>query len=520
MLDYLIINANVFDGTASNEKEVNVGINSDQITWIGSNTRIAKNIIDAKNCILCPGFIDTHTHSEFSLLADGSAQSKITQGVTTEINGNCGLSASPLLGEAYEHRLPELKILDIDKLKWKNFREFFELLIKRGIAVNFATLIGLGNIRASVIGYSSREPSASEMSKMKKLIKEESDLIKGMSTGLIYPPGVFTKTDEIIELMGYLASINPDAIYASHIRSEGKELIEAITEAIEIGHKSATSTHISHIKTAGIDNWHKIDKVISLIEDGRASGLNITCDRYPYTASCTDLDTILPPWTYDGGTNEELKRIQDPELKKRISSEIGERGDDYWKGVMVTSIVNPENAWMSGERLFDIAQRLKLSPMEALFKIIISEKAQTGAIFFSMNEDNLRRFLRLPYLMIGSDASARSLTKTNSMPHPRAFGTFPRYLSRYVRDEGILPLGTAISKITSIPAERFKLIKRGKIQEGYFADLTIFDYSKIKDTAEYKDPFHSSVGISYVFVNGVPAIWEGELTGRLSGRIV
>jgi N-acyl-D-amino-acid deacylase len=520
MFDYLIINANVFDGAASSPLEVNVGIALDKIVYIGSSIPSSKVIIDAKGFVLCPGFIDTHTHSEFSLVADGSAQSKITQGITTEINGNCGLSAAPLFGEAYEHRLPELKNLDIHRHKWKNFREFFQLLIKQGIAVNFATLIGQGNIRASVIGYSSRQPSKDEMTKMKELIKRESDFIKGMSSGLIYPPGVFTNTEEIVELMSYLAAINSDAIYASHIRSEGKELIEAITEAIEIAHKSGTSAHISHIKTAGIDNWRKIDKVISLIEQGIASGLKITCDRYPYTASCTDLDTILPSWTYEGGIDEELKRLLNPEDKNRIRTEIGSRGDDYWKGVMVSSIANPDNSWMCGERIFDIAQRLHISPMDALFEIIISEKGQTGAIFFSMNEDNLRRFLKLSYLMIGSDASARPLTKTHSLPHPRAFGTFPRFLSRYVRDEGLLTLGAAINKITLRPAERFKLLKRGKIQEGFFADLTIFDYSKINDAAIYKDPFHRSEGISYVFVNGIPVVFEGGITGRLSGRIV
>ena len=522
MLDYLIVNAVVFDGSGDDGKEVNVGISSDIIAWIGTDTPPSKNIIDAKGYILSPGFIDTHTHSEFTLLADGRAESKITQGITTEINGNCGLSASPLLGEAYEHRLSELKNLDIDKHKWQNFRQFSQLLIKQGIALNFATLIGQGNIRASVMGYSSKEPSKDEKSKMKELIKEESDFIKGLSTGLIYPPGVFTKTDEIIELMGYLHSINPDAVYASHIRSEGKELVEAITEAIEIGRKSGTPTHISHIKTAGKDNWFKIGKVISLIEEGHIEGLDITCDRYPYTASCTDLDTILPAWTYDGGTGQELKRLQSPEIRERIKAEIGDRGDDYWKGVMVSSVSNPINAWMSGERLFDIAQRLNKSTFDALFDIIISENAQTGAIFFSMNDDNLRRFLKLPFLMIGSDSSARSLTRTNinGLPHPRAFGTFSRFLSRYVRDEGVLSLSRAINKITLMPAKRFKLLNRGLIKVGYFADLTIFDYSKIADLATYKDPFQKSIGVSHVFVNGVPALWEGQITGKLGGRIV
>lgn len=544
MFDYLIINAIVYDGASydaisSDKSRVNVGISDDLIAWIGSGIPSAKTIIDAKGCILCPGFIDTHTHSEFSLLADGRALSRITQGVTTEINGNCGLSAAPLLGEAYEHRLPELRNLDVHRHKWRNFGEFFQILLKQGIAVNFATLIGQGNIKASVIGYSSKTPSKAEMSKMKALIKEEAAYIKGLSTGLIYPPGVFTKTDEIIELMSYLFTINPQSLYASHIRSEGNKLIEAVTEAIDIGRQSGVGIHISHLKTAGIDNWHKIDKVISLIEEGNVSDpsiegctqnplkYSITCDRYPYTASCTDLDTILPPWTYEGGTIEEIKRLEDIEIRERIRKEIGERGDDYWKGVMVSSINNPKNAWMSGERLFDIAQRLKSqgcsqikSPIDALFEIIISEHAQTGAIFFSMNEDNLRRFLKLPYLMIGSDSSARPFAKANGLPHPRAFGTFPRFLSRYVRDEGLLTIGEAINKITLLPARRFNILNRGMIKEGYFADLTIFDYSKIGDLAQYKDPFHRSEGISYVFVNGIPAVWEGEVSGRLAGRIV
>lgn len=528
MLDYLIKNGLVFDGSGSEPVETNIGIKGDRIVYIGTEDISTCEFIDARDFIVSPGFIDTHAHSEFTLLADGRAEGKLSQGVTTEINGNCGLSAAPLLGEAFEHRETDLKELGI-KERWSTFQEYFNILRNRGIAINFATLCGHGNIRASVIGYRDLMPNKSAMNEMKRFLLEAvKDGAKGISTGLIYPPGIYSTADELIELCKTLREYSAihtsrlSYIYASHMRSEGDELIEAINEVIRIGKKTGIHVHISHIKTAGERNWWKIDSVIELIEGARNEGIILTCDRYPYIAASTDLDTILPSWVYDGGADEELKRLKSPTDSKKIKDELCYKDEDYWKGIYISSVTKSENKWMEGESIFDISSKLSKRPEEVIIDILIDEKTRVGAIFFSMSEDNLRRFLSLPYVMIGSDSAVRSFSGSTftGKPHPRAFGSFPKFISRYVRDEGLMPLSDAIKKITYLPAVTFGLEKRGLIKEGFYADITVFDYKKVSDRSTYKEPFKMSEGIAYVFVNGKLAFKEGEFTGSLSGRII
>jgi N-acyl-D-amino-acid deacylase len=522
MLDYLIKNGLVLDGSGLMPVETNIGINGDRITYSGNGEIQAREVIEAKGLIISPGFIDTHAHSEFTLLADGRAEGKLSQGVTTEINGNCGLSAAPLYGEAFERREADLKEFGI-KDRWATFSEYFNILKSKGIAINFGTLCGHGNIRASVIGYKNIIPDEHVMNEMKGLLLEAVEQgAKGISTGLIYPPDIYSTTEELIELCSSLITHHSSLIYASHMRSEGDELIEAIEEVIRIGNEAGVNVHISHIKTAGERNWRKADKAIDLIENSRKDGINLTCDRYPYTAASTDLDTILPSWVYEGGIEEELKRLKNPDTAKKIKAEVGNRGDKYWKGIYVSSAAMPENKWMEGENIFDIASKMKKQPIDALFDIFISERLRTGAIFFSMSGDNLKKFLSLPYAMIGSDSSARSFSgpTCTGKPHPRAFGSFTRFIGKYVRDEGILSLKEAIKKITHLPALTFGLKERGLIKGGFYADIVIFDYDKIIDTATFKEPYNKSGGIEYVFVNGKLAVKEGEFTGSLSGRII
>ncbi|MEW6739956.1 MAG: N-acyl-D-amino-acid deacylase family protein [Nitrospirota bacterium] len=523
MLDYLIKNGMVFDGSGSEPVETNIGISGDRITYLGNEEIPAREAIDAKGLIVSPGFIDTHAHSEFNLLADGRAEGKISQGVTTEINGNCGLSAAPLYGEAFEHREADLKELGI-KERWSTFKEYFNILRNKGIAINFATLCGHGNIRASVMGYKDIMPDENAMNEMKRLLLEAVEQgAKGISTGLIYPPGVYSTTDELIELCKTLNySELRKLIYASHMRSEGDALIEAIEEVITIGREAHVNVHISHIKTAGERNWWKIDNAIELIERARNEDVNLTCDRYPYTAASTDLDTILPSWVYDGGVDEELRRLRDPDISKRIKAEIGQKDENYWKGVCISSVAKSENKWMEGESVFDIALKLEKRPEDVLFEILIDEKVRAGAIFFSMSEDNLKKFLSLPYAMIGSDSSVRSFSGPTftGKPHPRAFGSFPRFISKYVKNEGLMPLSEAIKKMTYLPALAFGLKERGLIKEGFYADIAVFDHDKIIDRATFKEPYKKSEGIAYVFVNGKLAVKEGEFTGGISGRII
>ena len=323
-------------------------------------------------------------------------------------------------------------------------------------------LQGHGNIRASVIGYKDKKPTASELKKIQALLQKTIDAgAIGLSTGLIYPPGIYSDTDELVSLA---KSLSKDRlIYTSHMRSEGKGLIESIKEIIRIGKEANIKVHISHIKTSGKENWDKIDEAISLINSARKRGLKVTCDRYPYTASSTDLDTILPSWTYDGGTEKELRRLKNPEMREKIRKEIlyEHPHSDYWKRVSVSSVSSQKNKWMEGKTLAFISGRINIKPVDALFKILIEEKLRAGAIFSTMSEDNLRRFLSLPYTMIGSDSSARSASgiTCEGKPHPRGFGSFPRFIGKYARDEEVRDLSEAVHKITMLPAKTFGIQK-------------------------------------------------------------
>jgi len=542
MVDTLIKGGLIFDGTGSEPFEADIGISGDRIAFINKKAKVksqspsvtrrgeksevsANRVIDAKGLAVSPGFIDTHAHSEFTLLADHRAEGKISQGITTEIDGNCGLSAAPLYGEALKQREEDLMELGIVE-RWTTFKGYFDILGK-GIALNFVTLVGHGNLRACVAGYEDKALNNNEIKKMQALLKEAiKEGAIGLSTGLIYPPGVYSTTEELINLFRPSSFIlRPSRlIYTSHMRSEGDKLLESIEEIIRIGRKAGVNIHISHMKTSGKKNWHKIDNAISLIEEARREGIRITCDRYPYTAASTDLDTILPPWVYEGGMKEELKRLKSSEFQEKIKKEILYEYPEieYWGNVNIASVSSEKNRWMEGKSIAYIARHEDSETVDIFLKILIEEKLRVSAIFASMNEDNLKRFLSLPYVMIGTDSSARSTSGPTykGKPHPRGFGSFPRFLGRYVRDNGLISMNEAIHKITMLPAKTFGISKRGVLKKGAFADLVVFDYRKIIDRATFDKPFLKPEGIYYVFVNGLSAVWEGELTGINAGRIL
>jgi N-acyl-D-amino-acid deacylase len=542
MVDTLIKGGLIFDGTGSEPFEADIGISGDRIAFINKKAKVksqspsvtrrgeksevsANRVIDAKGLAVSPGFIDTHAHSEFTLLADHRAEGKISQGITTEIDGNCGLSAAPLYGEALKQREEDLMELGIVE-RWTTFKGYFDILGK-GIALNFVTLVGHGNLRACVAGYEDKALNNNEIKKMQVLLKEAiKEGAIGLSTGLIYPPGVYSTTEELINLLRPSSFIlRPSRlIYTSHMRSEGDKLLESIEEIIRIGRKAGVNIHISHMKTSGKKNWHKIDNAISLIEEAQREGIKVTCDRYPYTAASTDLDTILPPWVYEGGMKEELKRLKSSEFQEKIKKEILYEYPEieYWGNVNIASVSSEKNRWMEGKSIAYIARHENSEPVDIFLKILIEEKLRVSAIFVSMNEDNLKRFLSLPYVMIGTDSSARSTSGPTykGKPHPRGFGSFPRFLGRYVRDNGLISINEAIHKITMLPAKTFGISKRGVLKKGAFADLVVFDYRKIIDRATFDEPFLKPEGIYYVFVNGLSAVWEGELTGINAGRIL
>lgn len=523
-IEILIRNGLIYDGSGGKPFTADIGIKGGRIVFISSpsaqDTLKSGRVVEAAGLSVAPGFIDTHSHSDFTLLADNRAQGKILQGVTTEINGNCGLSAAPLFGEALKHREADLKELGIEE-RWSTFSEYFKLLEKKGLAINFATLAGHGNLRASVLGFEARPPARKEMQEMCTLLKQAvNEGAIGLSTGLVYPPGVYAETGEIIELAKGISGL----IYTSHMRNEGDTLIEAIEEAINVGRGSGIAVHVSHLKTSGKYNWKKVDEAISVIEKAREKGLRVTCDRYPYTAGSTDLDAILPAWTYAGGSEKELKRIKDKETRELIRKEILSLhpSEDYWERVVVASVTLEANKWMEGKTMSFISKERDKKPVDMLFDLLIEEALRVGAIFHSMSEENLRRFVSLSYAMLGSDSSARAEdgpTHTGK-PHPRGFGTFPRFIGRYVRELRLVSLSEAIHKMTMLAAQTFGLKDRGQIKTGFSADLVVFDEKKISDRATFEEPFLKPEGISYVLVNGQPSVWEGAQTEIRSGKIL
>jgi N-acyl-D-aspartate/D-glutamate deacylase len=523
-IDLLIRGGKVYDGEGGEAYRADIAVANDRIVSVvrppGSFKGPAGLAIDAEGLSVAPGFIDTHGHSEFTLYADGRAEGKLLQGITTEINGNCGLSAGPLYAAAFEHREADLAEAGINE-RWNTLGEYLSLLEDRGIALNFATLVGHGNVRASVIGFSERSPDASEKERMCMLIRDSiGDGAIGLSTGLIYPPGIYSDTEELIMLAGCCS----DLIYTSHMRSEGNELLEAVEEILMVGKTSGISVHISHLKTSGERNWHKAESAVSVIEKARGTGARVTCDRYPYTAASTDLDSVLPGWTYAGGAGEELKRLHDTEMRRTITRDIMDAHPEggYWDSVVISSVQHERNKWMEGRAISRIAETVGKRPVDLLLDVLIEDRLRTGAIFHSMSEENLERFLSLPYVMIGSDSASRSLDgpTRKGKPHPRGFGSFPRFLGRYAGEGKNISLGEAIRRVTSLPAETFGIRNRGLIRDGLFADLVVFDEERIIDRATFDEPFQAPEGVHFVIVNGRPAVWEGAAAGAKEGKVL
>jgi N-acyl-D-amino-acid deacylase len=515
-IELLLKGGTVFDGTGAPPRRADVGISGGSIVYLGDGPVRAERTVDLSGLSVCPGFIDCHGHSEFSLLADPRALGKLLQGVTTEISGNCGLSAGPLRGAVRKRREEDLKEFDIPE-RWETLEEYLPILESREPALNFATLAGHGSIRGSVIGYSDREPTAREMEEMKLLLGEtlKAGAI-GLSSGLIYPPGMYSGSGELVELARHGRSVAGEFIYASHMRSESDGLLEAIEETLGVGEGAGVAVHVSHIKTAGRQNWHKADAAIAFMEEAIARGLRATCDRYPYTASSTDLDAVLPRWAFEGGAEEEMRRLRDPAERERLKAELP--GDDEtWEGVVVSSVPGERGKWLEGLSIREISLRMGKECREAVLDVLAGEGIRVGAIFHGMGEENLWKFLSLPYAMVASDSSARSPDgpTATGKPHPRGFGTFPRFLKNFPGG-----LSGAIHKATLLPASTFGLKGRGMISEGYRADIVAFDPARLADRATYGEPFLLPEGIVHVLVNGALAVSDGEPTGLRPGRVL
>lgn len=521
VFDVIIRDGMVVDGTGSPARRVDIGVERDTITALDNlqGAQAAETIV-AQSLHVCPGFIDIHAHSDFNILVAPPGRSKVLQGVTTEVCGNCGMSAAPLIGATRKQREASLAHLGIT-LTWTSLQEFSERVARQGLLCNIVPLIGHGNIRGAVIGYDNRHPTADEFAQMRALLEQELGAGGwGMSSGLIYPPGRYASCEELIELCRTAARYH--RLYTTHLRSEGDRLLEAVTEAIAIGKQAGIPVQISHLKTLGKQNWHKLPEVFSLIEKAREEGLRLTADRYPYTAASTDLDAVLPAWVCEGGNAAELARLKKPGVRAQLVCELRQTERGFAEEILIARVASEKNKALEGRLLSDIAERRKQSPVDTLLDLLIEEELRVDAIFFSMSEDNLREILKKDYVMIGSDASVWDATGplSSGKPHPRGFGTFPRVLGKYVRDEQILELEEAVRKMTGLPAETFGIADRGVIRKGCKADLVLFNLAEIKDTATYEQPHQFPSGIVRVMVNGQWVVKDSNLTGTLPGKLL
>ena len=518
--DFVIKDAFVFDGDSLVPHRQDIAISDNRIVLVGNVERgEAKEVIEAEGLVASPGFIDFHTHSDFNPLVYPHLGNKVLQGVTTEVVGNCGMSAAPVLS----FHIAEIKnvwsregVEIPEKLPWKSFGDYVSEIEVQGLDTNFLSLVGHGNLRSSTIGMSPRPLEPDEVELVKKLLAESmDDGAIGISFGLTYLPGIFANHEELVTLCRDAAS--KGGICAFHIRSEGKNLIEAIREAIEIGKEAQAHVHISHLKAAGVKNWPKIREAFRLIEEARSQGLRVTADAYPYTASFAELGVILPDKIYQDPNR--VNRFKDPKEQPALLEELEKyfrNNPASWDKIRIATVVTPKNSSLAGKTVLEIAQAQKKSPIETLVELLAEEDFRVSAFYFSQSENVLNEVLSKPYVVIGSD----SIADGSAMPHPRAYGTFPRMLARCSETGGVFTnpcWSRTLHQMAILPAEILQLKERGKISVGYYADLVLFDPTKVRDGATYENPKTTPSGIEWVFVNGKPAVRKGKYEPVHSG---
>lgn len=517
--DLLIRNGMIVDGTGSPWVRGDVAIRGDRIAAVGLlRTAQARDTVDATGLVVSPGWIDMLGHSEYPLLRDGRAISKITQGITSEITGEV-TSVVPVNANT-------LRELGRDDVPWRDLDGYFAALEAARPAINLGTFVTVGSVRRYVMGDADRAPTAVEMDTMRALVAAAmEDGAMGLSSGLIYAPASYASTDEVVELTRVAARYGGG--YASHIRSEGDRLVEAVNEAIHIGEAAGTWVQIHHLKASGRPNWGKMPQAVAAIDAARARGVDVTADQYPYPASGTGLDAIIPNWAHAGGTDSLLARLADPATRARLRAELTAGGTDWNigasaggpSGVMIAGVSTDSLRRFQGMRLNEVAQARGQEVVDALFDVLLADGAGTSAIYFSMSEDDIEYAMRQPWTMVGIDAGARAADSTvTGKPHPRAYGSFPRILCRYVRERNVITLPDAIRRFTSLPAQRVGLDDRGVIKEGMYADFTLFDPNTVCDRATFEEPVQVSAGIMHVIVNGVPVLRDGTPTGARPGR--
>lgn len=527
LFDIVIKNGHILDGTGNPWYSADIGIRGDRIAAIGKlEGAPAKKVIDASDRIVSPGFIDMLGQSETALLIDNRSLSKLAQGITTEITGEGG-SVAPQNEKTLTPMKPYLDHYHLT-IDWQTFDGYFRRLEKDGTPLNLGTYVGAAQVREAVIGDDDRAPTPAELEQMKSLVAQAmKDGAMGISTALIYPPGHYAKTEELIELAKVAAQYG--GIYASHMRSEGTTEMQALDEAIRIGREARLPVEIFHLKVSGKTRWGSMPRVIEKIQAARDSGLDIRADQYPYIAGATALASSLPPWVADGGIEKLLERLHDSKVRERIKRELAADHLDWenlyfdsagGEGVMISGVTNPDLKKYDGMTVAQVAKAMGKPELDALFDFILADAAQTGAIYFFASEQDLVCGLKQPWTSIGLDANELSLDGPLYEPHthPRAFGSMARFLGHYVRDQNLMLLEQAIRKITSMPAQREHLTDRGVLKVGFYADITIFDPATIIDQATYANPAQLSKGVDYVLVNGQAEFDHGTLTGAKAGR--
>ncbi|MDQ6932852.1 MAG: D-aminoacylase [Candidatus Eremiobacteraeota bacterium] len=522
MLDTIFEAATIVDGSGLWSYCTDVAVAGARIVLIGDlREREARTRRACRGKVLAPGFIDVHSHSDELWLALPRCDSKVAQGVTTEVAGNCGTSVAPLGGTALEPKRKDARRYNLD-VTWNSFAEFFSLVERQGIGLNVASLVGLGTTRGMVAGYSERRLEPPTLAAQADLVRsacEEGAL--GVSSGLIYQPSKYADTQELIAMATAAREANAP-LYASHIRNEGDELVDAIAEAIAIGTHAGVAVQCSHHKAQGRKNWGKVHQTLAMMERARTRGLVIHGDAYPYVASWTELASVLPDKARLGGPEATLMRLSEPSTATAIAFTLALRDPAQWNEILVTSVGSEKNAQLAGKRLSEIAARWGVTPQHATIRLLREEKLDVEAAFFTMCEDDVSTVLSADFTCIGSDASIRALQGITAVgiPHPRTFGTFPRVFGRFVRGRKTLGLEEAVRRMTSLPAHIFGLRDRGQIIAGAYADIVVFDAQRIADTATYEQPYQLPVGIEDVYVNGVAVLQDGAFTGALPGHVL
>jgi N-acyl-D-amino-acid deacylase len=528
-LDVVITNGHIIDGTGSPWYSGDIGIRDGKIVKIGNLSNAArKRTIDAQGKVVAPGFIDLLGQSEMTILVDPRLPSKIYQGITTEITGEGG-SAAPLNDAIIRADTASYQHLKITP-DWRTLRQYFARLEKQGMGINLATFVGATQVRRMVLGDEDKAPSVEQLEQMKGLVRDAMrDGAVGVSTSLEYAPAPYAKTEELIALAGEASKFG--GIYATHMRNESDSVLQGIDEALRIGREAHIPVEIWHLKVAGKQNWGRMPEVVAKISSARAGGMDVAADTYAYPAWFNSFSAFIPPWAHDGGDAKLIQRLQDPAMRARIRKDMMTASTDWdneWQeipgpeAVMIGVVQNPKLVSLQGKTLADVAKLWKKDPIDALFDLLVEDQAFTSVAVFGMSEPDVALALQQPWVAVDNDSSGTSPQGLlgEEHPHPRAYGTFPRILRKYVREEKKLTLEDAIRKFSALAAQRMHLSDRGVLKQGMWADIVVFDPATVRDLATFENPNQLSQGMTYVLVNGVPVIEQGKMTGALPGKVL